>query len=201
MRQWQAALPLLRGCSDCHFLFKESLENGGGFWYAGSPRTAWGRETSVLQRVTASILAVWPPIVLLCMNLTITMLPIFWVPVRIMAGIGLIISIVDITARIKDSRKVMETLSSAPSLLPRHISRYKRSWCQRTVLEWSAYGALGETARRYVAGQYASMGYRFFHIFPDRAFTKDSPFLKMSFYRSLVGGTPAIRMDMRDPAE
>jgi hypothetical protein len=154
-----------------------------------------------LRRVTGSILAVWPPIALLCMNLAITTLPVFWVPVRILAAIGLIISIVDITARIKDSRKVMETLSAAPSLLPRHISRYKRSWCQRTVLEWSAYGALGEEARAYVSGQYASMGYRFYHIFPDRAFTRDSPFLKISFYRSLVGGTPAIRNDIRDPAE
>ncbi len=154
-----------------------------------------------MQRITGSILAVWPPIVLLCMNLTITLLPVFWTPVRILAGIGLLISIVDITARIKDSRRVMVTLAAAPGLLPRHISRYKRSWCQRTVLEWSAYGALGENARKYVAGQYASMGYRFFHIFPDRAFTRDSPFLKLNFYRSLVGGTPAIRMDIRDPAE
>ncbi len=134
------------------------------------------------------------------MNLAIITLPGFWLPVRIMAGIGFIISVVDITARIKDSRKVMDTLAAAPTLLPRHISRYKRSWCQRTVLEWSAYGALGAEARRYVAAQYSSMGYRFFHIFPDRAFSRDSPFLKVSFYRSLVGGTPAIRRDMRDPA-
>lgn len=160
-----------------------------------------GGEFIGLRRLTASILAVWPPIVLLCMNLALTTLPFFWLPVRIAAGIGLVISVVDITARIRDTRKVMETLRISPGLLPRHISRYKRSWCQRTVLEWSAYGALGAEARRYVAGQYAAMSYRFFHIFPDRAFTRDSPFLKVSFYRSLVGGTPAIRLDIRDPAE
>lgn len=135
------------------------------------------------------------------MNLALTTLPVFWLPVRVLAGIGLVISLFDIAARIKDSRKVMETLAAAPSLLARHVSRYKRSWCQRAVLEWSAYGALGAEARRYVAGQFASMGYRPYHIFPDRAFTRDSPFLKISFYRSLVGGTPAIRHDIRDPAE
>lgn len=122
-------------------------------------------------------------------------------PLRLLGFIGLGIMILDISARMRDFGKVVDNLSREPTLLPRHISRYKRSWCQRTVLHWAAYSALGEDGRQYVRNQFALMGYRWFHIFPDKTFTRESPFINPNFWRNLFGGTPEIRRDVRDPAE
>ena len=70
------------------------------------------------------------------------------------------------------------------------------------MLYWAANEALGGEARMKVGRQYADMGYRWYHFFPDRTFTRESPFFKLKFWRSLVGGTPEVRQqEVRRPAE
>lgn len=138
---------------------------------------------------------------LLASSLTVANLALLPLPLRFAGVAGACILIFDISARLKDYRRVATNLSYDPELLPRHISRYKRSWCQRTVLHWAAFAALGHEGKRYVQGQFDSLGYRWFHFFPDKTFTRESPFLKLKFWRSLVGGTPEISRDIRDPAE
>lgn len=148
----------------------------------------------------ASLLAIWPPMALIATSLTVASLPVP-LALRAAAVAGLLILTFDITARMRDYRRVVDRLALDPSLLDRHLVRYKPSWCQRTVLYWAAEAALGRESRAYVGRQFAQMGYRWYHIFPDRTFTRESPFLKPKFWRSLIGGTPEIRQGFRDPAE
>lgn len=147
-----------------------------------------------------SVAAVWPPLALLAGALSIASLP-FPLALRVAAVAGVLILIFDVWARWRDYRRVSRNLMRDPELLHRHLPRYKRSWCQRTVLHWAAYRALGKRGREYVREHYSAMGYRWFHIFPDRTFTRESPFLRPSFWRSLVGGTPELRAEERTPAE
>ena len=154
-----------------------------------------------MQGVFAPFFAVWPPLSLLTLSLTAANLAFMPLLLRLAAAAGVCILVFDISARLRDFRRVARNLSYDPELLPRHIPRYKRSWCQRTVLHWAAFAALGREGRRYVQMQYGRMGYRWFHFFPDKTFTRESPFLKPSFWRSLIGGTPEIRRGMREPAE
>jgi len=147
-----------------------------------------------------SVLAVWPPLTLFAGALSVASMP---VPLLLrMAAIGgMLILLFDISARLRDFRRVAANLEREPSLLPRHVPRYKRSWCQRTVLYWAAYRALGEEGGSYVRAQYDRMGYRWFHFFPDKTFTRESPFLRLNFWRSLIGGTPEVGAGDRAPAE
>ena len=59
------------------------------------------------------------------------------------------------------------------------MARYSR--CQRNAM----VAACSDQAKaeRY----YAEAGYRFWHILPDKTFSRKSPFIKMAFYRSLLG--------------
>lgn len=148
----------------------------------------------------ASMLAIWPPMALIVTALSVASMPVPLV-LRAAAVAGVLILLFDISARMRDFRRVVARLVLDPSLLNRHIVRYKPSWCQRTVLYWAAEEALGREGRAYVARQFQLMGYRWYHFFPDRTFTRESPFLKAKFWRSLIGGTPEIRQGFRDPAE
>ncbi len=154
-----------------------------------------------MQVRLAPLFAVWPPLALLSSSLAVSSIPFFPLPLRLAGVAGVCILVFDIKARLSDFRRVAGVLRYDAALLPRHIARYKRSWCQRTVLHWAAFSALGQSGRAYVRSQYGRMGYRWFHFFPDKTFTRESPFLKPSFWRSLIGGTPEIRSDARDPAE
>lgn len=154
-----------------------------------------------MQGAFAPLFAIWPPSALLLSALTVANITVLPLVLRLAALAGVCILIFDISARLRDFRRVATNLAYDPSLLPRHVARYKRSWCQRTVLHWAAFAALGREGRRFVREQYGNMGYRWFHFFPDKTFTRESPFLKPSFWRSLVGGTPEIRGGARDPAE
>jgi hypothetical protein len=157
-------------------------------------------ELRVKENMIASTLAVWPPMALFMTALSVASLP---VPLllRVAAVAGVLILVLDISARRRDYRQIVARLALDPSLLDRHIIRYKPSWCQRTVLYWAAEESLGRDSRLYVGRQFTLMGYRWFHIFPDRTFTRESPFLKIKFWRNLVGGTPQIKQGFRDPAE
>ena len=154
-----------------------------------------------MQGALTPLFAVWPPLALLASSLAVANLTFLPLALRLAAVVGVCILVFDISARLRDFRRVASNLSYDPELLPRHVARYKRSWCQRTVLHWAAFAALGREGRHYVRAQYERMGYRWFHFFPDKTFTRESPFLRLNFWRSLVGGTPEIRRDIRDPAE
>ncbi len=147
-----------------------------------------------------SLLAIWPPLALFATSVTVASIeaPLF---LRAAAVGGIIILIFDIAARMRDFRRVANRLQAEPDSLDRHILRYKPSWCQRTVVYWAAEEALGREGRSYVGEQFQSMGYRWYHFFPDRTFTRESPFLKPKFWRSLIGGTPEVRQGFRNPAE
>lgn len=146
------------------------------------------------------MMAIWPPMALLAASVVVAS---FDTPLALRAAAvaGLLILPFDIVARTRDFRRVVARLTLDPSLLDRHIVRYKPSWCQRTVIYWAADKALGRGARLHVGRQYRNMRYRWYHFFPDRTFSRDCPFLKPRFWRGLIGGTPEIRQGFRDPAE
>lgn len=152
--------------------------------------------------IMISLFAVWPPVALHVSALALAGIPALPWPVRAAAIFGAAILILDVAARLRDFRKVARDLKRDPELLSPHVARYKRSWCQRTVIHWAAFAALGTAGSKLVRQQFETMGYRWFHIFPDRTFTRESPFLRINFWRSLIGGTPEIRRDLlREPAE
>lgn len=54
--------------------------------------------------------------------------------------------------------------------------RYSKTRCSRNVMV-----AVDPRAKSY----YYMLGYRWYHFFPDGAFSKSSPFMTLSFWRSL----------------
>jgi hypothetical protein len=155
-----------------------------------------------LPGIVIALCAVWPPIVLNLSALAVAGLQVLPWPLRIAAMLGACILVFDIAARLRDFRRVSVNLRRDPSLLAQHVGRYKRSWCQRTVLHWAAFAALGEAGRDFVRRQFGAMGYRWFHVFPDKTFSRECPFLRVSFWRSTIGGTPEVRVESaRAPAE
>ena len=141
-----------------------------------------------------AFLAVWPPFLLLAVAIALTAI-LAPAPASLLPAIGACILVFDIRARLSDFRKTARLLSAGPAQLPRQVSRFKRSWCQRTVVEWAARRALGPAGRAAVRREYFARGYRWYHVFPDQTFTAGSPFLKPRFWIGLLGGTP------EDPGE
>jgi hypothetical protein len=160
-----------------------------------------GWEMAKLGFLGMRVLAIWPPLLLFVLSVafaSITQLP--W-PLRIAGVAGLVILPFDMAARLRDFTKVVARLAAEPDALARHVGRYKRSWCQRTVLLWAATAALGQEGRAFVLRQFAMLGYRWYHVFPDHTWSRESPFLKFSFWRGLLGGTPEVEREVRQPAE
>ena len=64
-----------------------------------------------------------------------------------------------------------------------YLRTRKSSWCQRTstVAAFSANG-YGDYAYAYYYGR----GYRFWHVFPDRTFSKDCPLIDPHFWGSMI---------------
>ena len=92
----------------------------------------------------------------------------------------------DMVARFKDYRNATKTLSQENIL--RTFSKHKRSACQRYAVTAAALHKGIECK-----GVFRNMGYKFYHVFPDKTFTRKCPFLKLKFYKALLRPTsPAI---------
>lgn len=55
--------------------------------------------------------------------------------------------------------------------------RYRKSWCGRTLVK----ARHGKKATLY----YKMAGYRWYHLFPDKTFSRNTPLLKIKFWKSI----------------
>lgn len=122
--------------------------------------------------------AIWFPSMFLLMFLTVMYIGAYYME-TVTTTIGLAGSTIfylDVTGRYLDFRYVSRLRAKDASLI---AFSNRRSFCSRQVM----IAVLGPSTARY----YKSMGYRWYHIFPDGTFSGRSPFLNLTFWRKLFG--------------
>lgn len=129
---------------------------------------------------------VWPPLLLAlgCILLVLAS-PFLWLDGLALVTIGVLC--LDTLARHREYRALRLALRRARGLTgPARIlfRRARSSWCtRRAALAASQAEGFGREARALVG----KWGYRPWHVFPDGAFTRRSPFLRFAFWRSVLG--------------
>jgi len=133
-----------------------------------------------------SLRATWPPLLLagLCVLLAlVTGHPVVFG----LAGLGMLVLFFDSAARLRDFERVRVLIRRSGGLTGAALRNFRKarvSWCTRRSAIAAAYAeGLGEEARRLVR----HWGYRPWHVFPDGAFTRNSPFLRVAFWKSVLG--------------
>ncbi|MBO6846610.1 MAG: hypothetical protein JJ884_03735 [Maricaulis sp.] len=135
-----------------------------------------------------SLRATWPPLVLLFGALLVALVsPFAWLSV--LAGLGVLVLALDSFARLREFVRLRGVFQRIGAIEGRALAEFRRSrtsWCSRRAAIAAAYAAgLGLQARQMVRG----WGYRPWHILPDRAFSLRSPFLRVNFWKSVLGIT------------
>jgi hypothetical protein len=131
-----------------------------------------------LRMIPIMFRAVWIPLgfALLTFLATISLLtygpPMLWV----LTFVIMVIFLADANGRIND---LIYLLSLPPRRRFHLYGRYMSTACGRQVM--IAVSPRAEQA-------YYEYGYRWYHILPDKALTKDSPFLNSNFWRQLFSG-------------
>ena len=133
-----------------------------------------------------SLRATWPPLLLLSgAVLTMMASPVVWLSV--FAAFGALVLGLDSVARLKEFVRLRALFEQAGAIEGRALAEFRRSrssWCSRRAALAAAKAAgLGQQAR----DQVRAWGYRPWHVFPDRAFSTRSPFLRVNFWRSVLG--------------
>ncbi|WP_203294429.1 hypothetical protein [Maricaulis parjimensis] len=133
-----------------------------------------------------SLRAIWPPLFLALACLAVLALsPPLWLGIGALAGFSILM--LDAVARLRQYRDLRRVLRAARGLTGRGLVEFRRartSWCTRSAALAAAQAeGWGREARALVA----KWGYKPWHVFPDKAFTRHSPFLKNAFWRSVLG--------------
>ena len=109
-----------------------------------------------------------------------------WLIVQIGLWIAAAIFLVDVRGRARDyliwRRRIKRDNSVRTG-----VRIQRNTWCGRTVLAWAATSVSKEYGQE-VRSEYHRMGYRWWHLTPDKAFTLASPFLTLRFWKQLVFG-------------
>ena len=108
-----------------------------------------------------------------------------WWGLLCLTGAGLLCF--DSPARHREFRVLRHSVRIAEGLTGEALARFRAArttWCSRRAAIAAAHAeGFGADARALVT----SWGYKPWHVFPDRAFTRASPFLKPSFWLSVLG--------------
>ena len=142
--------------------------------------------------------AIWPPLALMALAAMIGLIS-AWFGIKSLAGLailGIFILIGDCFGRSKDylnaRRRFLEARDEEESL--EVVRRFRRAWCARVACRAAWKRTLEEAPHEtlipadFVEQSYERLGYRWFHVFPDGTFTKNSPFLKIAFWVHLFTG-------------
>ena len=150
-----------------------------------------------LRSILHSIAAVWPPLTLAYIAASILAANQYAggpVSVSCVAVLAMAFFSWDAGARLLEYQKARDLLTKS-----RHSNKdlavalhklavfHQGSFCRRTALAWAAVNALGPNGRQIVSIYYGAIGYRWYHLTPDNAFTRHSPLLKVAFWRDLLG--------------
>lgn len=132
--------------------------------------------------------AMWPPLLLLVLDIAVTAAAVLvgFVWLAIPGAIGAAILVLDAWGRKVDFRHAVRHLSAGRS--PERVAgTYQFSWCGRVAC-LAAAREVGAEKARAVEDYYRTGGYRWWHVFPDNTFTRNSPFLSLRFWRITLGG-------------
>ena len=146
---------------------------------------------AMLRNPWFELRAIWPPLLLAALALFLSAMaaslggqPLLLAPGLAAAAILLL----DARARLIEHRGLRRLVREAGGLKAGALDRFRalrRTWCTRTA---ALSAASAEGFAREAQRQVRAWGYRAWHVFPDRAFSRRSPFLRMSFWKSIVGG-------------
>ncbi|MFZ1815684.1 MAG: hypothetical protein WBO55_08320 [Rhizobiaceae bacterium] len=137
--------------------------------------------------------AVWPPLALVFADIMV-MVPAVYYGIHVITAalaLGLLILAFDIRGRRMDFRNAHRhfTMGRDPA---RVAKSYQFSWCSRVACESAAWSA-GKESGEAVSDYYLGNGYRWFHIFPDRTFSRDCPFITVRFWEVTLRGNARAR--------
>ncbi len=146
----------------------------------------------------APLEAIWPPILLMGFAAFVGLVS-AWFGIKslvVLAIVGFAILIGDIFGRSKDYLNARRRFSEAYDEEEKHevVRRFRRAWCARVACSaaWNLDKDATELNRTlgddFVKVAYVKLGYRWYHIFPDHTFSKNSPFIKSSFWIHLFTG-------------
>lgn len=133
-----------------------------------------------------SLRATWPPVLLFVLAVLVA----FSVPVPWLSGlvlVGACVLIFDSLARHRQFAALRLVVRRAGGLSGEALAQFRqarRSWCSRTAAMAAADAeGHGRQARHLVR----EWGYRPWHVFPDGAFRRRSTFLRLDFWKSVLG--------------
>lgn len=142
--------------------------------------------------------AIWPPILLMVLAAFVGLIS-AWFGIKtlvVLAILGIAILVGDCFGRSKDylnaQRRFIEARDEAESL--EVVRRFRRAWCARVACNaaWKRTNVQAPhdpaIEEHFVAINYFRLGYRWYHIFPDGTFTRNSPFIKSAFWIHLFTG-------------
>lgn len=138
--------------------------------------------------VMHSFLAVWPPTALGTASSALagfaytTGHPI----TSLLGTVAVALLAADVWGRSTDYHTTRTKLLRGGYLMPQ-IRKHQHSWCSRTAMYFAARSVHWAYAD-IVRAEYHAMGYRWYHIFPNGTFTRNSPFLNPKFWVTLWKG-------------
>jgi len=138
------------------------------------------------RRVLWYLRSTWPPLVLalVCLLASLLHTSLWW---GVACGVGALLLIADSLARHREFRALRHSVRAACGLTGEALARFRAArstWCSRRAAIAAAQAeGFGLDARALVVG----WGYKPWHVFPDRAFTINSPFLRLAFWQSVLG--------------
>ncbi len=152
-----------------------------------------------MKRILHGLLAVWPPLTMAALSFGLAACPSpglidlgIWD--NIVAGLCGVTFMSDAGARFAEYQKARDKLALARhsntmlgTTMYQLATFHKGSWCRRTALAWAAAEGLGGNGRQIVSIYYKALGYKWWHVTPDGTFSRNTPFLKASFWKSIVG--------------
>lgn len=136
-----------------------------------------------LDTIGEFVWACLPPLVLLVLAAVLALFTPIWATIPLV--VFTVVMVADARARWLEYGNLCRAIRGGVSpLINAMVLRRSGSWCQRHAAE----AACWRCGRPGLATNwYRRQGYRWYHIFPDGAFQRDSAFLKPTFWRSVLG--------------
>lgn len=126
--------------------------------------------------------AIWYPSLLTSIAVTLAALALpHWI-----AGVFAIVAVLlamDTRARLPDYRRLVISINRW-GFIPTVYEPYLRTKCSREVLRAAARETRRSASYPVILRKH---GYRWWHLAPDGAFTRNSPFLNPKFWRAALG--------------
>jgi hypothetical protein len=143
-------------------------------------------DQSYREPVTGSLPAVWPPMLLAGSAALIGWFS-PWLWLSFLAVVGVLVMLLDTLARHRQYAHMRLALRQAGGLTGHALARFRKArtaWCtRRAVMAAACIEGFERESRQLVR----DWGYRPWHVFPDGAFSQRSPFIRLGFWKSVLG--------------